>query len=84
MKRLIHRWRRWLDWKEFAKEKYGPVKRFLIFLGIIYNKWFETFVDWNKGTVIENSTSRLIEQKSVPYPMAFFKEDLENMENEKQ
>ena len=44
--KLIHRWRKWLDWNNYAREKYGPVKRFLIFLKIIHNDWFEHFNDW--------------------------------------
>ena len=46
MGKIIHRYRKWLDWNDYAKEKYGWVKRFLIFLGIIYNDWFEKFNDW--------------------------------------
>ena len=46
MRRLIHRYRKWLDWNDYAKEKYSWVKRFLIFLGIIHNDWFEKFNDW--------------------------------------
>ena len=48
MRRLIYRWRKWLDWNNYAKEKYGPVKRFLIFLRIIRDEWFERFVNWEK------------------------------------
>ena len=60
MGKIIHRWRKWLDWNDYAKEKYNWVKRFLIFLGIIHNDWFENFVNWNKAAITNEATSKVI------------------------
>lgn len=80
MGKIIHRWRKWLDWNDYAKEKYGLVKRFLIFLGIIRNNWFEGFVNWHNAelTEIDHSTSPVYEMKAPSLPWQFTKEDLEN------
>ena len=80
MGKIIHRWRKWLDWNEYAKEKYNWAKRFLIFLGIIHNEWFEHFVNWHNEplTEIENKTSPIMEMKTPSFPWQFTKEDLEN------
>lgn len=48
LKKLIHRYQRWKEWKKFCK--YGKVKQILILLGIIKDRWFDTFVDWRNYT----------------------------------
>lgn len=45
MKKLIHRWNRWLEWKDLAW-MFPWWKKILIFLGIVRNEWFEHFCDW--------------------------------------
>lgn len=44
-KKLLHRWNRWLEWKNLAW-MFPWWKKTLILLGIIRNEWFEEFCDW--------------------------------------
>lgn len=44
MKKLIHRYKRWLEWKKFSN--YSRFKKILVFLGIKKSAWFDSFVDW--------------------------------------
>ena len=81
LRKLNHRWIKWKDWCEFSKEKYGPVKRFLIFLGIIHNEWFEQFVNWNNSVAIEKSTSGVCSMTVPIFPLDLSERDMENMEN---
>ena len=46
MKKLIHRYKRWLEWRKLCQ--YGVIKQILIFLHVMHNGWFESFVDWRK------------------------------------
>lgn len=44
MKRLIHRYRRWKEWRPLTY--YNKFQQILVLLGIMHSPSFESFLDW--------------------------------------
>ena len=44
MRKLIHRIRKWKEWRKFCQ--YSKLKQFLILFGFVKDAWFESFIDW--------------------------------------